>query len=279
VVLWTDGEGLWSRAIPLLQDAMPELLVLAPEIADERTGPSTWLRYRLARGTWEHAPVVYLPGVARYAFRGAAGFPEAARHLFALQFQGQFWSQQNGKDWTPSAFLSSKEGGLGLDLARDRATLDAVGAQLTQVLRAPVSSLVGRRLEAADFHGLAAGDPVGLLLEWMATGDGSHGDWSTERWAGFKALCKPTFGLDPDKDGIITAVDRLVAGGGSGIRSGRATVRRTKPSPGYARRSIWRIRRTCSMVPTTGCRPPTVNRRTRCAPASWGFRIFRGRRR
>jgi hypothetical protein len=214
VVLWTDGEGLWSRAIPLLQDAMPELLVLAPEIADERTGPSTWLRYRLARGTWEHAPVVYLPSVARYAFRGAAGFPEAARHLFALQFQGQFWSQQNGKDWTPSAFLSAKEGGLGLDLARDRATLDAVGAQLTQVLRAPVSSLVGRRLEAADLHGLAAGDPVGLLLEWMATGDGSHGDWSVERWAGFRALCKPTFGLDPDKDGIITAVDRLVAGGG-----------------------------------------------------------------
>jgi hypothetical protein len=82
------------------------------------------------------------------------------------------------------------------------------------VLRAPVSSLTGRRLEAADLHGLAAGDPVGLLLEWMATGDGSHGDWSSERWAGFKALCKPTFGLDPDKDGIITAVDRLVAGGG-----------------------------------------------------------------
>jgi hypothetical protein len=110
VVLWTDGEGLWSRAIPLLREAMPELLVLAPEIADGRTGPSTWLRYQLARGTWDRPPVLYLPGVARYAFRGAAGFPEAARHLFALQFQGQFWSQQNGKDWTPSAFLSSREG-------------------------------------------------------------------------------------------------------------------------------------------------------------------------
>ena len=219
VVLWTDGEGLWSRAIPLLCDAMPGLFVLAPEIADERTGPSTWLRYQLARwGSCARGggtpPLLYLPGVARSAFRGAAGFPEAARHLFALQFQGQFWGQQNGKDWTPFAFLSSNEGGLGLDLARDRATQDAVGAQLTQVLRAPVASLTGRRLDAADFHGLAAGDPVGLLLEWMATGDGTHGDWSAERWTGFRALCKPTFGLDPDKDGIITAVDKLVAGGG-----------------------------------------------------------------
>ena len=212
VVLWTDGEGLWSRAIPLLRDAMPELLALASEIADGRTGPATWLRYQLARGTWGSPPVVYLPGVARSAFRGAAGFPEAARHLFALQFQGQFWGQQNGKDWTPFAFLSSKEGGLGLDLARDRATQDAVGAQLTQVLRAPVASLTGRRLEAADFHGLAAADPVGLLLEWIGAGASRPG--VDGEWTGFKALCKPMFGLDPDKDGIITAVDKLVAGGG-----------------------------------------------------------------
>lgn len=46
VVLWTDWEGLWSRAIPLLHDALPELLVLASEIADAHTGPSTWLRYQ-----------------------------------------------------------------------------------------------------------------------------------------------------------------------------------------------------------------------------------------
>jgi hypothetical protein len=38
VVLWTDGERLWSKVIPLLRDAMPELLVLTPEITDERTG-------------------------------------------------------------------------------------------------------------------------------------------------------------------------------------------------------------------------------------------------
>ena len=213
VVLWPDGERLWSKAIPLLRDALPELLVLAPEIADERTGPSTWLRYQLARASSHETPLLYLPGVARHQFRGAAGFPEAARHLYALQYHGQFWSQVNGKDWTPPAFLSSQEAGLGLDLARDRATLEALSAQLVHVLRATVDSLRGRRLEAADFHGLTAGDPVRLLLEWMASGDGKHDDWPAERWTAFKALCKPTFGLDPDKDGIITAVDKLVAGG------------------------------------------------------------------
>jgi len=213
VVLWPDGERLWSKAIPLLRDALPELLVLAPEIADERSGPSTWLRYQLARAGSPATPIVYLPGVARHQFRGAAGFPEAARHLFALQYQGQFWSQLNGKDWTPSAFLSSQEGGLGFDLARDRTTLEALNAQLVHVLRATLDSLRGRRLEAADFHGLTAGDPVRLLLEWMASADGKHDDWPKDRWTAFRALCKPTFGLDPEKDGIITAVDKLVAGG------------------------------------------------------------------
>lgn len=165
--------------------------MLDAEGLDETRGPSTWVRYRLARHSGRKTSIVYLPDVPRHAFRGAAGFPETARHLFALQYQGQFWSQANGKDWTPSAFLSSSEGGLGLDLARDRASL-----------------------EAPDFHGLAASDPVGLLLEWMALDGGTTADWPTERRLAFSALCKQQFGFDPDKDGALTAAEKLVAGGG-----------------------------------------------------------------
>ena len=199
VVLWTDGRGCGqsyssaARCHARAADSGPR---------DHRRAYRTVHLAALPVRSWrleKRPPFVYLPGIARHAFRGAAGFPEAARHLFALQFQGQFWSQLNGKDWTPSAFLSSEEGGLGLDLARDRATLDAVGAQLAHVLRATPESLRGRRLEATDFHGLAAGDPVGLLLEWMASEDGKHDDWPAERWAGFKALCKPTFRPRPGK--------------------------------------------------------------------------------
>ena len=241
VVLWTDGAEVWAKAVPLVRDAMPELLILDADCDGERQGPSTWLRYQLARRDWHKTPVLYLPGVARQAFRGAAGFPDAARHLFALQYQGQFWTQANGKDWTPSAFLSSDVGGLGLDVARDRATLNALAAQLTQVLRTPLTGLSGRRLEAADFHALAAADPVGLMLEWMAQpvvaidsgssgskplsphpnplpgGEGTsaaHDSWPAERWVAFTALCRQTFGLDPDKDGALLAAEKLVAGGG-----------------------------------------------------------------
>lgn len=214
VVLWTDGERLWTRALPLLEDAVPELLILDGTRKAERRGPATWIRYRIARGQWREPPIVYVPGIARPAFRGAAGFPSDARHLFALQFLAQFWTQANGKDWTPSAFVSSADGGLGLDLARDKATLEALAAQLEHVLRTPVADLRRKRLEAADLHGLVASDPVRLVLEWVGDPAGSRSAWTPQQWKGFCALCRERFGLDPEKDGAITAIERLVAGQG-----------------------------------------------------------------
>ena len=215
VILWTDAQGLWEPVIDLLLDAVPELMVLAEDCDGARRGPATWLRYRLERHDRARPPVVYLPGVGRQAFRGAAGFPEAARHLFALQFQGQFFTQGNDKDWTPAAFLCAGEGGLGLDVARDRATTGALLSQLAHVLRAPWRELSGKKLEATDFHSLAVGDPVALLLEWIAGSGGSGAAWPPERWAAFTALARQQFGIDPDKDGVITAVEKLVAGEGA----------------------------------------------------------------
>ena len=46
--------------------------------------------------------------------------------LAELQYRGAFWSPVNHKDWMVLAFLQSADGGLGLDVARDNATLDAM---------------------------------------------------------------------------------------------------------------------------------------------------------
>ena len=214
VVLWPDGGRLWARVIPLLRDAMPELLALDRVADGDHQGPATRLRYLLARKEFGNTPVLYLPGIARPAFRGAAGFPAEARHLFALQYQGQFWTQQNGKDWTPAAFLATQDGGLGLDLARDPATRQALSAQLEHVLRTRLADLRGRRLEAADFHALVASDPIRLLLHWMAAPDAARQSGPAGAWTGFTALCKQRFNLDPDRDGVISAAEKLVAGQG-----------------------------------------------------------------
>lgn len=213
VVLWPDGDRLWERLIPSLEATMPELLILDPSKLSGTHGPSTFLRYVIATAE-DSVPVVYMPGVSKQVFRSAAGFPDDARHLFALQFQGQFWSQVNGKDWTPLAFLTSADGGLDLDVSRDAATQQALDEQLPHVMNAAVEQLHGQRITSELLHGLVADDPMRMLLQWMASDGRVQDAWSkTTHWQGFVALTKKHFKIDPAKDGVITAAEHLARGG------------------------------------------------------------------
>lgn len=209
VILWTDGEWFWESVAKSMLSAMPELLILQDSSGGDRIGPATRLRYQLDRLEEGQRAVLYLPGISRAMFRGAAGFPANAKHLYAMQFQGCFWQQANHRDWTPSAFLSSADGGLGLDLARDQATLQALADQLGNVLDCPVHDLRGRRLEASDFNTISAADPVKLLLQWMSSPDQTKQRMPDADYKAFVAVCKAQFRLDPDKDGVITAAEKL----------------------------------------------------------------------
>jgi hypothetical protein len=209
VILWTDGDWLWESVAKSMLSVMPELLILQDTSGGDRIGPATRLRYQLDRLGERQRPILYLPGISRAMFRGAAGFPANAKHLYAMQFQGCFWQQANHKDWTPSAFLSSADGGLGLDLARDQATLQALADQLGNVLDCPVPDLRGRRLEASDFNTISAADPVKLLLQWMSSPDQTKQRMPDADYKAFTAVCKAQFRLDPDKDGVITAAEKL----------------------------------------------------------------------
>lgn len=214
VVLWTDGERLWEKVAPLVAQARPGFFRFDPSEMGIFNGPDTWIRYQLGRWEGPEIPIVYLPGISRHQFRGAAGFPETAKHLFALQFQGEFCSQINGKDWTPVAFLGSGAGGVGLDLAKDRATQQAVQEQLAAVLQSSVESLQNRRLEASDFHDLAATDPVGMVLQWMGDPVGAKASWPAEKTSALHAIGKKEFGVDLARDGILVAAEKLAAAEG-----------------------------------------------------------------
>jgi hypothetical protein len=210
VVLWTDPERLWEPVLPALRKAAPELLTLSPETE----GVSTSLRYVL--GKWDPekgVPLIYLPGISRQHFRGPAGFPEAAKHLYALQFQGQFWEHTNGKDWTPVSFLGSapNHGGLGLDLAKDQATKEAVSGQLEVLFQTELSALTGKKLDAAAINRLTMDDPIRQLLRWIgAAGRATDCGWSDAETQAFYGICKRDFGFNPAKDGLVYAQDRLV---------------------------------------------------------------------
>ncbi len=214
VILWPDEERLWTQCIEPLRASYPALWSLGDYCPDQATGPAAWLRYQLETQGGEDVPVIYLPGIGRSAFRSADQCPNQAKHLFALQFQGQFWTQKNGKNWTPFAFFSSADGGLGLDVAGDQDTKKAIQESLPKLLEAELDALQGRKLEAGDFRAIVTKDPVRTLLRWM--GDPGKIKLELEKlgseWTSFCAICRDTYGFNPEKDGAITAAEKLTSG-------------------------------------------------------------------
>lgn len=215
VILWPDGQRQWESVAANIGESLGRFYTLNDEVTGTQAGPSTWIRYRLAAdASQEGIPVIYLPGISRQAFRSPIEFPEAARHLYALQYLGAFWTQLNGKDWTPAAVLSSSDGGLGLDLAKDAATAQALATQLATVLDTPVEAFQGKRLESADFNSLSVSDPAGMMLRWLSDPEKVKSEWSAERVSAFQDLCKQQFHFNLASEGRLAAAEKLVAGGG-----------------------------------------------------------------
>lgn len=211
VILWTDEERLWEGCIGAIRERYPMLWTLGAYEPEKVTGPAAWLRYQLETERGYDTPVIYLPGVGRAAFRSADQCPEQARHLFALQFQGQFWTQKNGKDWTPFAYFISPDGRLELDLAGDQETKQAIQECLPTLLSVEVETLQGKRLDATAIRKLVFTDPARTLLRWIGEPEKVRLELqqSGSEWSSFREICRKEYLFDPDKDGAMTAAEKL----------------------------------------------------------------------
>lgn len=214
-VLWPDKEGQWQAAIPALKSLMPGLCELGTFNAEQRTGPSIWLKCAIAgvlpEVQLQGVPVVYLPGVSRAELRAIESCPRDLQPLAELQYRGVFWSQVNTKDWTVSAFLASKNGGLGLDVAQDKATVEALGQALQAgvLLDRSTDELKDRAINAEWLLSLLAPNPTRDLLQWMNAPDVTRKQWGDMLWNVFVKRCKSDFSFDPLADGVLAAAERL----------------------------------------------------------------------
>src|ERR1019366_412685 len=154
-------------------------------------------------------PMFYLPGISREKLRAAEDCPQELAALVELQYRGAMWLHVNGKEWTPYALLVSKHGGLGLDVAKDQATLDALAGALPSLMSEPLSQLQGRRLDAEFFNGLVAPDATGLLLRWLGDPEAFKQHRSEAEWKSFCEQCKADFRFDPVKEGPLKAAQFL----------------------------------------------------------------------
>jgi hypothetical protein len=219
-ILWPDPDRQWQKVVSSLTDVVPSLFTLGNYAPTENQGPSIWLK-AVVGGTLADAqpttvPVIYLPGVSKSDLRAIESCPRDLQPLAELQYRGVFWSQSNGKDWTINAFLTSRSGGLGLDVAQDKATLEALGQALQAgvLLERPVVELQGRAINAEWLLSLLAPNPTRDLLQWMNAPDATRQQWGNVLWDVFAKRCKTDFGFDPVADGVLVAAERLTRGEG-----------------------------------------------------------------
>ena len=228
-VLWTDPKEEWRPLVDLLHN-IEECVVLGDYAPARRTGPAVWVRCVVDRTLDEPAlpdgrlPIVYLPGVARQDLRAGAECPDGLRPLVELLFRGVLWRQPNGSDWTVNAFLTSRKT-LGLDVAGDRATAEAVLRALPEVALAPVAQLEGRRLEAEDFDRMLAGDVIRDLLRWMGDPQTTRARLGENGWHAFCNRCQDELGFSPAHEADVVAGGRM-AKGEAGVGGGLGAVRR-----------------------------------------------------
>ena len=214
-VLWTDEARQWESLLPQLKERLP-LFVLGEYSPSDRTGPAYWLRCIIAR-TISHpglsedkVPILYLPGYSRQDMRALEACPVELRPLAELQYRGVLWSQKNGRDWTVSAFLQSRDGGIGIRVEGDQGTKEALQRSLMKLAEEPIEAIQrAAPLRAFYLDGLIHPDNVKNVLQWLNDPNGYREQCSDQEWAAFVALCESHYDFHPDKDGEVTAAERL----------------------------------------------------------------------
>lgn len=215
-ILWPDGDRQFEPVIARLLGELPELCVLGDYAPEIRTGPAIWLRMVIAdkaddtKLPPDTTPILYLPGVRRQDLRAVEACPERLKPLAELQYRGAIWSQVNAKDWTIAAFLHSGQGGLGLDVATDRETKQAMRLALFRLLDERIDLLDGKRLDRDYFNTLlTSGDPIRDLLQWIDSPAAIREACDANQWNAFAAILKSQFRFDPVSDGELEAAARL----------------------------------------------------------------------
>src|SRR5690554_3523500 len=130
--------------------------------------------------------------------------------LADLQYRAGWWIYNNsGIDWTVKAFLISSNGGVGLDVANDEKSQQAMLRVLPEILESKREDLANRRLEAPDFNKLVSSDPVRDLLSWMNDSKTARERWDQSRWQALVGICETEYRFNPEQDGELTAAELL----------------------------------------------------------------------
>ena len=142
--------------------------------------------------------------------RGLKNDPHLAP-LAELQYRGCFWRQENGKDRTLRAFLESKRGGLGLNVAGNQETAQALKAAIGKLLTQNTQALESLLIDERYLNDLINPAPDETVLRWLTSPNAIHAEQG-DTWESFVTTTRSRFGVDLSR-GPLKVAQRILASG------------------------------------------------------------------
>lgn len=215
VILWPDPESLWSEVIEIVQEEIPHLLIYGSYESAKKQGPAIWLKCMIAKAlpeaNWQEdaIPIIYLPGVSKADLRNVENAVFNFQPLLEYQYTGTLFIQDNGREWSILAFLENPITGLGLKVAKDNATKEALKKTLPSIFQNP-EVFANKTLIDADFlNNQLFPDIIPTILKWMCKGDLYLTTMDAGKQDVFTKLCKSQYEFEPDHKNIKAIAEKL----------------------------------------------------------------------
>lgn len=215
VILWPDPENQWESVITVLQKRLPQLLIYGNYVPDRKQGPAIWLKCMISGVLpgvdWdqEAVPIIYLPNVAKADLRNVENVVFNFQPLLEYQYTGTIFLQENGREWSISAFVENTNDGLGLRIAKDGATKYALKQTLPVIFEDP-EVLYGKTIIDADYlNSQLFPDIVPSILKWMCKGDTFMNTLEPDKKQVFSNLCISRYDFEPDYKNIKSIAEKL----------------------------------------------------------------------
>jgi hypothetical protein len=215
VILWPDPENQWTNVIGVLQEEMPQLLIYGNYEPAKKQGPAIWIKCMITRALPEAdwgagaIPIIYLPNVAKADLRNVENAVFNFQPLLEYQYTGTLFTQENGREWSILAFVENPINGLGIKVAKDNATKEALKKTLPSIFQ-DCDVLANKTIIDADYlNNQLFPDIIPTILKWICKGDAFLKTMDAGKKEVFFNLCKSQYEFEPDHKNIKAIVEKL----------------------------------------------------------------------
>jgi hypothetical protein len=215
VILWPDPDEQWIDVIGVLQEEMPQLLIYGSFNPNKKQGPAIWLKCMIAKAladaNWndDAIPIIYLPSVAKSDLRNVENAVFNFQPLLEYQYTGTLFIQDNGREWSILAFIENPIYGLGIKVAHDNATKDALKKTLPSIFQDEEVLANKSTIDANYLNNQLFPDIIPSILKWMCKGDSFLKHMEAGKRETFINLCVSQYEFEPDHKNIKAIAEKL----------------------------------------------------------------------